>query len=104
MIGKHASGNVDLYIIKHCYDVDGGFGDAVAQETVVGTAMATEEQIKAYIEKWNKPRIYDKPYCALYDHSVRAEKIEVSDLDSIVPYDEDDPCYFSGEEDDDEDF
>lgn len=81
-----------LWAIYHDYDVDGGFGDSIHETEMVGVVQATEEEIEAFIQKYDKPIIYDKPYDELYCHSVRVEEIEMTSLDSICPYGRDD-CY-----------
>ena len=54
-----------VYGIFHCYDVDGGFGDAIPNRDLLFIINGTEEDAKAYCEKWSKPHIYDRPYAAL---------------------------------------
>lgn len=76
----------NLYAIYHCYDVDGGFGDAVSQDTLVGICYATQEEIDEFLAEWDKPEVYDKPYADLYHHCVRADQLSVSELKDIVPY------------------
>lgn len=50
-------------------------------------AWATEDEVKAYVEKWNKPEIYDIPYDELTCHTVRVECINVADDISLIePY------------------
>lgn len=79
-----------LYAIYHGVDEDGGYGDAVYTENMIGIVKATEEEIKAYIEKWNKPIVYDHPYADLSCHNVYAEEISVANLDELNPYGEGD--------------
>ena len=75
-----------MYAVYHMYDTDGGFGDAIPQENMVGIVMATEEEINAFVEKWDKPEVYDRPYADLYHHIVRAEKIDITTLEELRPY------------------
>ena len=79
-----------FYAIFHGVDEDGGFGDAVYTESMMGVVEATQEEIDAFIQKWNKPVIYDTPYADLSCHNVRAEEIQFVDLDKLNPYGEDD--------------
>ena len=79
-----------FYAIFHGYDTDGGFGDAIPQETMMGIVEATEEEIEAFIKKWDKPIVYDHPYADLCCHHVYAQEIQLSTLDEIKPYGEDD--------------
>lgn len=69
-----------VYIIKHLYDVDGGFGDAVSQETIVGI---TTDKVKAeqYVEKWSAPFVYDTPYADLECSRLVVEEVEADDFD-----------------------
>lgn len=79
-----------FYAIFHGVDEDGGFGDAVYTENMMGVVEATQEEIDAFIQKWNKPVIYDTPYVDLSCHNVRAEEIQFVDLNKLNPYGEDD--------------
>lgn len=80
-----------LYAIYHGYTQDGGYGDGIWAEDHVGTVYATEDEINAYIEKYNKPEVYEKPYDELTCHHVRAEEIVIADsLNDVKPYGEDD--------------
>ena len=69
-----------LYMIEHWYDVDGGFGDAVLQTEVVAV---TDDKAKAYeyVDKYNNPQAYDKPYATLYCHELRVREIKIEELD-----------------------
>ena len=80
----------DIWAIFHCYDTDGGFGDAIPQENMVGACMATEEEINEFLKKWDKPEVYDRPYADLVCHSVRVERIKLAELKDIQPYGIDD--------------
>ena len=55
----------------------------------LGTVEATPEEIAAFIEYWNKPRVYYYPYDKLYEHRVVAVPVKVKKLESIKPYDPD---------------
>lgn len=68
-----------MYIIEHCFDVDGGFGDAVPVRTTIG-CVETEEEANAYIEKWSNPEIYDKPYADLEHKRLEAKEIKPLDI------------------------
>ena len=81
-------GDKQKWIIRHEYDVDGGYGDAVPVNDIVAVVEATDEEINAFLEKWDKPRVYDRPYDGLEEHHVSAEPIEiVKDISTVVPYD-----------------
>lgn len=83
--------NKNLYAIFHGYDEDGGFGDAVWVENLTGVVWATDEEIAAYLERYDKPEVYDHPYADLTCHSLRAEKLSIAEnLDQLKPYGEED--------------
>ncbi len=75
-----------MYNVFHCYDTDGGFGDAVSQTELVGTVWANDAEIAEFIEKWNKPQVYDRPYADLYFGTVYAEEVKVVPLSDVTPY------------------
>ena len=82
---------MSMYIIKHVYDVDGGFGDAIEEEDVVGIVDCTKAELDAFLKEYNKPIVYDEPYNWLTCHTLIAEEIEVKTLASIEkdPYGDD---------------
>ena len=49
-----------IYNVFHVYDVDGGFGDAITEETSVAT-FVNKEDADAFVAKYNKPYVYDNP-------------------------------------------
>ena len=75
-----------LYQIVHIYDVDGGFGDAIGQEDCVGVVEASEEEIEKFLQEWDKPEIYDRPYSDLWHHTVVARPVELKRLNEVTPY------------------
>ena len=68
-----------IFLIIHEYDVDGGFGDAISQEDVLGF-FRTKEEADKYVEKYSKPQIYDKPYAPLYEHTLYVREMEPLDI------------------------
>lgn len=84
-----------LWNIYHCYGADGGFGDYVPQTVNVGTVEATEDEIKDFVDKWDQPEIYDKPYDELDCHHVYAEPVEVVALSGFEPYSTDPEDWFN---------
>ena len=80
-----------LYAIFHGHDEKCVFGDAVYTEDMMGVVSATEEEIKAYVEKWNKPIIYDSTYTDFSCHNVYAQEVSIVDLNELNPYGKDDP-------------
>lgn len=75
-----------MFIILHEYAVDGGFGDSVYREEVVG-CVETEDEANAYIEKWSKPEVYDVPYDELIHKKLKYRKAAVLDI-AIDPFGE----------------
>lgn len=58
-----------IYLIIHEYDVDGGFGDAVTEEQVLGF-LPTKEEADEYVKRYSKPHVYAIPYDALHEHTL----------------------------------
>ena len=77
-----------LWNIYHHYDNCGENGDAIPVCEHVATIAATEEEIAEFLQKWNRPRIYESPYADLYFGHVTAEIVVVKTTESIIPYDE----------------
>ena len=75
-----------LYAIYHNYDEADEYGDSVYVSLMVGVLSATEQEIKEFLDKWDKPEVYDTPYDSLVCHSVRAEEIKILDISSLQPY------------------
>ena len=69
----------NLYAIYHVYDVDGGSGDAVPTETCLGI-IEGEEEAKAYVAKYSKPKVYAVPYSKLYHHELYYRPITRLDI------------------------
>ena len=81
-----------MFEIVHIYDVDGGFGDAVEKERVIGY-VETEEDAKAYVAKYSRPEVYDIPYSRLWCHQLEYRKMSNEMLNmSVDPFAND---YFS---------
>lgn len=62
-----------MYLIKHYYDVDGGFGDSVGTEKTIGF-VSTEEEAKEYCKQWSHPCVYARPYASLHCGKLGYEK------------------------------
>lgn len=89
-----AKTNKYLWAIYHGFDEDGGFGDAIYTEEMVGVVQATETEIEDFVEKYDNPIVYDHPYDDLTAHHIRVEKIVVKDISEVKPYGDLD--YFGG--------
>lgn len=74
---------MSMYIIKHVYDVDGGFGDAIEREDIVGIVDCTKAELDTFLKEYDKPIVYDEPYAYLTCHTLIAEEIKVKTLASI---------------------
>ncbi len=72
-----------VWNVIHIFDVDGGFGDAIYEEEVVLTIYATDEEAKAFEEKYNKPYVYDHPWMDLTCHGVCLEEVKPIDVSEV---------------------
>lgn len=73
-----------IYVINHCYEVDGGFGDSVYVKEVV-KITTNKKKAKAYERKWSRCRPYAHPYSYLtYGRLVVEEKEAEEDFDIEV--------------------
>ena len=76
-----------LWAVYHCYDEDGGFGDAVSVRDLVGIAKASLLEKEEFLEKWDKPEVYAQPYADLHYHGVEIEEVIIADnIFDLVPY------------------
>jgi len=83
-----------MFAIIHYYDVNGGFGDAVGKEEVLGY-VETEEDAKEYVARYSNPRTYAIPYSRLECHALGYKKVSTKMLDiDVDPFEGD---YFSRE-------
>lgn len=88
--------NKKLYAIYHVFDYGLEYGDALHTEELSGYVLATDDEIKDFIEKWNKPIVYDIPYDELRCHGIRTEEVSIFDKDisEFEPYDKyEDPVW-----------
>lgn len=53
-----------IYTVLERYDVDGGFGNSVPCEREIYT-FAHKEDAEKFVEKYNNPHIYARPYASL---------------------------------------
>ena len=65
-----------IYNVYHEYDVDGGFGDAIPRSDLVAT-FVSENDAKAFVEKYSKPIVYDRPYNELWCNSLVISETEI---------------------------
>ena len=72
-----------LWNVIHLYDEDGGFGDAISEEELVCTIYATDEEAKAFEEKYDKPYVYDRPYASLSCHGIYLEEVKPIDVSEV---------------------
>ena len=65
-----------IYVIEHCYDVDGGFGDAIPTRMSI-CAFKTKEQAEVFVSKNSNPHVYGHPYDDLYCGELEIEELDV---------------------------
>lgn len=105
------------WLISEIIDMDGGFGDAIPVESPLCVIEGTEEEVKAYCDKYSMPTVYDVPYDQLFcgrlkysklpeERSLNESPFSKERLDIILDYQnqplEDLENYY--EEDDEDDF
>ena len=54
-----------IYNVYHVYDVGDEYGNAICTEDYVAS-FESEMHAREFIEKYNDPYVYDKPYAELY--------------------------------------
>lgn len=64
-----------FYQVFHDYDADGGFGDAIPQSKEL-VCFESEDDAKTFVNRFEKPHVYDIPYAELACGYLRVEKIE----------------------------
>ena len=69
-----------IYLVIHCFDVDGGFGDAIPQEEVI-CGFDNREDANGFVEKYSNPHIYDSPYASLECGILRVEELNMTPPD-----------------------
>ena len=67
-----------IYVVKHIYDVDGGYGDAVYNEEIV-FITSNKEEAEAWVEHWDHSFTYNTPYAELTCCSFSVEEMDVMD-------------------------
>ena len=67
-----------IYLIKHGFSVDGGFGDAIWSEDTV-TAFTKEEDANAFVEYYANEHVYDTPYAELTCGELQVVPMEVEE-------------------------
>lgn len=65
-----------IYLVKHYFTVDGGYGDAIPNEEVV-TSFENEEDAQAFVEKYKNDHVYDTPYNDLECGELAVEEMNV---------------------------
>lgn len=76
-----------IYQVIHCYDVDGGSGDAVDKSDVIAT-FENRDDAEAVCEKYSCTHVYKKPYDFLTRGTLFVREFEIVshaefDLDKI---------------------
>ena len=65
-----------IYQVVHEFYTDGGFGDAIWQREVVAVFEDLDDA-KAFVERFEKPHIYDKPYDNLWCGQLEIDEVNV---------------------------
>ena len=65
-----------IYIVKHAYEVDGGFGDCVPIEAIVCT-FSNEEDAKLFCDTYSDTHTYSRPYADLDCGELIYEEMEL---------------------------
>ena len=73
------------YIVKHEYQVDGGFGDAVDCEDIVAI-FNNKDDADLFVVRFSNSRIYDKPYDFLYYGELTVEEEDVITHEEFSSY------------------
>lgn len=73
-----------IYVVKHEYEVDGGFGDPIHKSDVVAV-FDNIEAANDYVWEYEKPdTVYDKPYGTLTYGTLKIEVLDVASTMSEV--------------------
>lgn len=73
-----------IYQVLHLLDVDGGFGDAISTSEVLYTFTRKEDADK-FVERYNNPHVYDKPYAELWGGCLEIHEMDVIDSFDSLP-------------------
>ena len=65
-----------MYAVFHKYDVDGGFGDAIEREDLI-RVFDTQGEAEAFKKKYEKPHVYDTPYCELWCGTLEVRELPI---------------------------
>lgn len=81
-----------IYNVFHCYDEDGGYGDAIGVTDLVAV-FSNEEEAEKYVEKYSKPHVYAHPYSYLYTGELYVSEGQTvfDSVDEAEPFDAGDP-------------
>lgn len=72
-----------IYMVKHEYEVDGGFGDSVYVEDVIAVCLEKKDA-EAIVETYSKPHIYLEPYDSLSCGSLTIEEKKTTTFAEFV--------------------
>lgn len=91
ILAQRKPSEMKIYNVVHYYDVDGGFGDAVPQSQVLYTFSSKAEADK-FVEKYNNPHCYEKPYSELWCGELKVKEQTIFDnvdelADKVYDYD-----------------
>lgn len=75
--------NIKVFMVKHCYDEDGGFGDAVSKEECL-MIFKKKEDAELFVRNFENPHIYEKPYDELECGRLKIDEVEVVDYENAA--------------------
>lgn len=90
----------NIYVIKHLYDIDGGYGDAIGCESIIGYTTS-ESEANEYIERYSNPIVYDIPYNELRKGKLIYEPLNQIDINKN-PFENEDMRTFEEIQSDDD--
>lgn len=66
-----------IYIVKHIFDVDGGFGDVISQEEVV-CGFLNEEDANDFVKRYQNEHCYEYGYNNMWCGKLVAEELNMN--------------------------
>ena len=65
-----------VFAVVHCFDMDGGFGDAVSCQRTVYVFTKCKDA-ERFVKKYNDPHCYARPYTELWCGKLKIKEIDV---------------------------
>lgn len=91
ILAQRKPSEMKIYNVVHHYDVDGGFGDAIPKSKVL-YIFSNKAEAEKFVEKYNNPHCYRKPYSELWCGELVVEEKTIYDTadelaDKVYDYD-----------------